>query len=142
MANMASYAGALLAAASLALGAAQAVAAPVQEARGEVRALHGGVGEEDRSAMERSAGEYNLRLTFARQGSGAYLSQVRVVIRNAQGAVMLDTISSGPWLFARLPQGQYIAEATEADRTLTQKIDIQGASRREWVFRFAAPANE
>jgi hypothetical protein len=90
--------------------------------------------------MEQKSSEYNLRLTFARKGSGAYLSQVRVVVRNAQGATVLDTVSAGPWLFARLPQGEYTVEASEEGRSLTQKIVIAGAGRKEWVFRFDAPA--
>jgi hypothetical protein len=118
------------------LCAAQVQAAPVQEMYGQVAVLHGGIGEDDRAAMQQQSSEYNLRLTFASKGSGAYLSQVRVVIRNAQGATVLDTVTAGPWLFARLPQGEFTVEATDEGRTLSQKIAIKGTSRREWVFRF------
>jgi hypothetical protein len=132
----------MLASAAIALSAAQVQAVPVQEVQGQIAVLHGGIGEEDRAAMEQKSGEYNLRLTFARKGSGSYLSQVRVVMRNAQGATVLDTIAAGPWLFARLPQGEFTVDATDEERTLSQKISIKGASRREWVFRFDAPATE
>lgn len=130
----------LLAGAIMVICGAQAAATPVQGKQGEVVVLHGGVGEEDRAAMEQKAADYNLRLTFARKGSGAYLSDVRVAIRNAQGTTLLDTVSAGPWLFARLPQGDFTVSATEDGRTLTQSVSIKGASRREWVFRFDGPA--
>lgn len=115
------------------------VAAPVQETRGEVTVMHGGIGLEDRAVLAQKASDHNLRLTFARKGSGAYLSDVKVVIRNKQGAVLVDTVASGPWLLARLPAGEYTVAATEQGNTLTQAVSIQGAARRDWVFRFELP---
>jgi hypothetical protein len=115
------------------------VAAPVQETHGEVAILHGGVGYDDRAVMEQKAADHNLRLTFARKGSGVYLSDVKVVIRNKQGGVLVDTVASGPWLLARLPAGDYTVTAIEHGNTLTQTISIKGAVRRDWVFRFDLP---
>jgi hypothetical protein len=133
---------ALVAAMGAALSMQATQAAPIQETRGSVAVMHGGVGAEARAAMEQKAGEYNLRLTFARMGSGAYLSDVKVVVRDKQGGVVVDTVASGPWLFARLPAGQYTVAATAQDVTLTQPIVIQGNARRDWVFRFDPPAGE
>ena len=115
------------------------VAAPVHETRGEVTVMHGGIGLEDRAVMAQKASDHNLRLTFARKGSGAYLSDVKVVIRNKQGTVLVDTVASGPWLLARLPTGEYTVTATEQGNTLTRTVSIQGAARRDWVFRFDLP---
>jgi hypothetical protein len=115
------------------------VAAPVQETHGAVAILHGGVGLDERVAVEQKAADYNLKLTFARKGSGAYLSGVRVVVRNSQGAAVVDTTASGPFLLARLPDGDYTVAATERDVTLTQPIAIKRGARRDWVFRFDLP---
>jgi hypothetical protein len=38
------------------------------------------------------------------------------------------------------PQGVFSVEATDDGRTLSQRIEIKGTSRREWVFRCAGPA--
>ncbi|RPI41476.1 MAG: hypothetical protein EHM59_20075 [Betaproteobacteria bacterium] len=134
--------GAVCSAATLAMAVTYAQAAPIQETQGSAVVLHGGVGHEDRAAMEQKAKEHNLRLTFVRKGSGAYLSDVRVVIRDRKGAVLVDTVASGPWLFANLPAGDYTVAATAQGGTLTQAIAIQGAARRDWVFRFDLPAGE
>ena len=115
------------------------VAAPVHETKGDVVLLHGGIGMDDRAAMEAKASEHNLKLTFARKGSGAYLSDVKVVVKNKQGVVLVDTVASGPWLLAKLPAGDYTVSATERDDTLTQNIAIKGNARRDWVFRFELP---
>jgi len=131
-----------IAAGALVVCSAAVLSAPVQEKHGEVTVMHGGVGEEDRQVMEQKAADYNLRLTFARKVSGAYLSDVRVVIRGARDAVLVDTMVSGPWLFARLPAGDITVAATVADQALTQKLTIQDKAKREWVFRFDPPAAE
>ena len=136
MLNKVRYAAGMLASVAVVLWPAQVQAVPVQEVQGQVAVLHGGIGEDDRVAMDQKSSEYNLRLTFAWKGIGTYLSQVRVVIRNAQGSTVLDTVTAGPWLFARLPQGEFTVEATDEGRTLSQKIAIKGTSRKEWVFRF------
>jgi len=115
------------------------VAAPVQETRGDVAIVHGGVGADDRALIEQQAAAHNLKLTFARKGSGAYLSDVKVVVRTKQGAVVIDTVASGPLLLARLPDGEYVVTATERDTTLTQQLAIKGKTRRDWVFRFDLP---
>lgn len=117
----------------------QLVAAPIQETRGGVAVMHGGVGFEERAALEQKAADYNLKLTFARKGSGAYLFGVKVVVRNKQGAAVIDTTASGPLLLARLPDGEYTITATEQDVALTQTIAIKGGARRDWVFRFELP---
>lgn len=117
----------------------QLVAAPVQETKGVVTILHGGIGMDDRLAIEQKAADYNLKLTFARKGSGAYLSGVKVVVRDKQGAVVVDTVASGPLLLARLPAGEYTVAATEQDFTLSQTLAIKGGARRDWVFRFELP---
>jgi hypothetical protein len=122
------------------LAVAPVQSAPIEEHHGGVSVLHGGVGAEERAAMHDKAAHYNLQLTFAGRGSGEYLSAVKVTIRDARGAAVLDTTASGPWLFARLPAGDYTIAAQTAGQTLTQKLSIPAAGRRDWVFRFDAPA--
>lgn len=117
----------------------QLVAAPISENSAGIAVVHGGVGIEERAAIEQKASDYNLKLTFARKGSGAYLFGVKVVVRNKQGGVVLDTVASGPLLLAKLPAGEYTVTATEHDSALTQNLAIKGGARRDWVFRFDLP---
>jgi hypothetical protein len=126
--------GLLLAAAIWSLAPVPA-SAQVHEKKGAVEMLHGGVGAESRETMERSRDQYNLRLQFVAKGSGEYLADVRLRIDNEQGQPVVDTTASGPWLFAKLPNGSYILRATSADQTLTHRISIKDGWRG-WVFRF------
>lgn len=115
------------------------VSAQLQQTIGSVAVAHGGVGAEAREAMQREQDKYNLRLQFARQGSGEYLAGVRVKIADAKGQTVVDTLASGPWFYARLPAGQYTVTATSEGTSLTQRIDIKNGGWRGWVFRFERP---
>jgi hypothetical protein len=123
-----------------AVAVAPAHSAPVEERHGSVSVLHGGVGAEERAAMHAQAAHNKQQLTIAGRGRGEYQSAGKVTIRDARGAAVLETTASGPWLFARLPAGEYSIAAQSAGQTLTQKLSIPGAGRRDWVFRFESPA--
>lgn len=79
---------------------------------GGIRYLSGGVGESERTELNAQSSQYNLHLMFAKQGSGEYLSAVRVNILDARGTPVLTTQSTGPWFFVQLPPGDYSVEAT------------------------------
>ena len=49
-----------------------------------IRYLSGGVGDSERTELDAMSHQYNLRLLFAMQGSGEYLSAVRVNILDAR----------------------------------------------------------
>lgn len=70
----------------------------------------GGVGQDEVDALRAAASKYNLRMTFASH-SGEYLSDVDVTIRSAVAQPVLTVRTNGPFLYARLPAGQYRIDA-------------------------------
>jgi hypothetical protein len=82
----------------------------------------GGVGKEERAAMEKMSRDYNLKIVFAKQ-NGAFLVQIPVFVRNMQGNVLIETQSNGPWFMTKIPKGQYKITAgprpNEKTRTIT-----------------------
>ncbi|MGA7979294.1 MAG: hypothetical protein WCA32_03605 [Chromatiaceae bacterium] len=74
---------------------------------GGIRYVSGGVGESERSERNALSNELNLHPMFATQGSGEYLSAVRVTILNAYKGPVLTAESKGPWFYAQLPPGDY-----------------------------------
>ncbi|MEI2781121.1 MAG: carboxypeptidase regulatory-like domain-containing protein [Candidatus Competibacter sp.] len=72
-----------------------------------IRYVSGGVGEGERAELDALSNQFNLRLLFAMQGSGEYLSAVRVTILDARGGTVLTAESKGPWFFAQLAPGEY-----------------------------------
>jgi len=85
--------------------------------QGEVRYLSGGIGIDEREQLAKLAirERMNLKLVFA-QRDGALLSAVPVTISDASGAVRLNVKADGPWLFARLPAGEYRFRAESGTR--------------------------
>ena len=110
-------------------------AAQVRETVGSIPLMHGGIGVDAREAMQQAQAQYNLRLQFATQGSGEYLAEVRIKIIGAQGTGIVETLASGPWLYAKLPPGSYTITAASEGRTLTHPVTIKHGWQG-WVFRF------
>ena len=88
--------------------------------------VSGGIGMDEREAMSAIASEYNLKIVFALK-EGNYLADASVLIKDAQGKTVLDAVSDGPWLYARLPAGQYTVTATTAEKAEHQKAEIKSA---------------
>lgn len=77
-----------------------------------VRYISGGVGESERAELNALSQQFNLRLLFAMQGSGDYLSAVQINIQDARGRTILTTQSKGPWFLAQLTPGNYTVEVS------------------------------
>ena len=88
-----------------------------------IKFTSGGVGIEERDRMARIEKNYNLRLIFAVR-SGAYLAHIKTVISSPEGKVLLDMMANGPWVFVKLPEGQYKVTATNAGKSKTKEITI------------------
>jgi len=68
--------------------------------------VSGGVGMDERTAMDAMAKDYNVKLMFV-EAPKEYVSGVKVKIEDLSGKLLLETTSSGPWFWAKLPQGDY-----------------------------------
>jgi len=96
------------------------------QTQGEVTFVTGGVGEDERSAMQAMRADYNLNLLFSVKGTGEYVSDVKVRITDSRGNILLESVSDGPMLFAKLKPGRYIVSVEREghqviDKTVTVK---------------------
>ncbi|WP_242470779.1 carboxypeptidase-like regulatory domain-containing protein [Thiocystis violacea] len=109
----------------------------VIKSEGGIPYVSGGVGESERSELKALASQFNLHLLFATQGSGEYLSAVRVNILDARRESVLTAESKGPWFYAQLPPGDYSLEVTPTGprgQDETQRKDVHlGASGQSRV---------
>ena len=90
---------------------------------GDIRYVSGGIGKAEQLALKEARPDYNLHLTFAHRG-GAFLARVPVSIRNESGHVVLEAVSRGPYLLARLPAGDYRVSATNDGNVQTRNISV------------------
>jgi hypothetical protein len=92
-----------------------------------IRYMTGGVGTEERAAMEQMAKDYDLELVFA-LATGEYLANVEVIIRESGGRIPLKAASDGPLFFVDLPQGLYEITASYKNQRKFRKVKVSEVS--------------
>jgi hypothetical protein len=90
---------------------------------GGVQHLSGGVGLEERAAIQAMAKDYNLKLVFA-LSSGQCLSNLMVGIEDAHGKLLLHTESNGPWFLANIPPGQYRITVCYGGKKKVRSVEV------------------
>ena len=98
----------------------------------------GGIGDDDPLAI--IAGDYNLQLVFAAQGSGEYLADIRVLIADAKGHTLVDEKSPGPLFFVRLPAGSYLISADFNGTPLRKSVTISDRKLKTLYFHWPREA--
>ncbi|SFU98994.1 carboxypeptidase regulatory-like domain-containing protein [Pseudoduganella namucuonensis] len=98
----------------------------------------GGVGMEERQAMQSASPDYNLKLTFADRGSGEYRSAVAVDIRDMRSGVQVQADQAGPLFYTQLPAGRYKVTATAAGRQQQKVITVARHGDRSLAFYWDA----
>ncbi|BBB63782.1 hypothetical protein UNDKW_5509 [Undibacterium sp. KW1] len=111
----------------------------------DIACVTGGIGSTEREELQQQAGQYNLWLRTAANKSGAYLADIKVIVRDDKTkAVLLTTTLDGPWLFLNLPEGRYEVETQYHDKTkrsdqIVKKItEIKKGSQRQMMMYFEA----
>jgi hypothetical protein len=96
--------------------------------------LCGGIGVDEREALDSMGRGYNLKLMFALKGR-AYLSDIRVEISERTGEKVLDVIADGPWFFTDLAPGKYTITVSMRGKTQQKAVDL-GTGKRQVSVRF------
>ncbi len=86
--------------------------------------ISGGVGGDERDAMRAISKDFNLNLLFSMAGSGEYLSDVTVLIKDVAGNHLLQTLADGPMFFARLKPGRYDLSVEQNGHSIEKIIKI------------------
>lgn len=105
--------------------------------------LSGGIGSDQVSAMKSAAKDYAFMLTCSVQNTGEYLADVKVSITDKAGTVVLDTVTEGPILLAKLSPGQYRISADSNGTVLKKTVQIgAGHPVKLNLYWPAQPSNE
>jgi len=96
---------------------------------GDVEFISGGVGMTERNQMKQKAGQYNLKLVFAKK-NGDYLASVNVVIEDSAGKTILEEISDGPWFYVKLHEGKYKVTADYKNSRQSRMVQVDGGPER------------
>ena len=93
----------------------------------------GGVGKDERMAMDAMAKHYNVKLVFA-EAPKDYVSGVKVKIEDHSGKPLLETTSSGPWFWAKIPQGEYRIIASFHNHPEMKHLKVAGGAETVEFF--------
>jgi hypothetical protein len=126
----------------LAIGALATEELPPLQTYGGVSYVSGGVGLDESTAVKAAAKDFTLSLLFVQTKRGEYLADVKVSIRDKEGALVLEAVSDGPMLLARLPAGLYKISAEHEGTALvkTVRVDSKRVTQAAFVWQPAAKA--
>jgi hypothetical protein len=131
---------------ALALGLASAAfaqdALPPVRIFGSVSYVTGGVGLDESAAIKAAEKDFALSLLFAQNKRGEYLSDVKVSIKDKADKTVLEAVSEGPMLLARLPAGAYKISAEHEGTVLVKTVQVEptGVTRATFVWQSAGKA--
>lgn len=115
---------------------------PSVQTFGGVSYITGGIGLDESVAMKAAEKDFTLSLLFAQTKRGEFVSDVKVSIKDKTGKTVLEAMSDGPVLLARLPAGAYTVSADYDGKVLVRKVqvDAKGVTRSGFVWQPAAKA--
>lgn len=102
-----------------------------------VPAISGGVSLNARDNLRAQERDANVKLVFS-LNTGNYVSDVQLKVVDSKGSTVIDDVSNGPWVLAKLPAGSYTANATYNGKTVTQKFTAGKSGLRTAHFRWPA----
>lgn len=113
-------------------------ALPREQMQGAVAYLSGGIGLDESSAIKQAASQYPLELEFVRKATGRdeYVSDVKVTIKDHAGKTVLETVSGGPFLLARLPTGQFTVSAERGGEAKQRVVNIRPHGHERVMFEW------
>jgi hypothetical protein len=119
-----------------------AAGSDASEVSAKVPTVAGGVGLNARAMLSSEAqSEHNVKLVFS-LNTGNYLADVAVKVKDAKGRTVIDGVSDGPWLYAKLPPGSYTATATYNGRTVSQQFTAGRSAQRVAYLRWPASVEQ
>ena len=109
---------------------------PAAKIAGQVQYVTGGVGQEEADAFRNAQRDYSLALEFGNKAKprAQFTAGVNVLIRDARGNTVLDVVSDGPFLLAKLPAGRYTIRATQNGKTLDRVATVSGGKSTHVAF--------
>jgi hypothetical protein len=109
---------------------------PAAKTAGQVQYVTGGVGQDEADAFRQAQRDYSLALEFGNQAAprAQFTAGVNVLIRDARGTTVLDVVSDGPFLLAKLPAGRYTIRATQNGKTLDRVATVAGGKSTHVAF--------
>jgi hypothetical protein len=117
----------------------EAVPLPEVQTSGGVSYVSGGIPYEQLPAFNAARNQFPLNIeVYERDGSrNAFTADAEVRIINAKsGDVVLETKTQGPYLWAKVPPGQYKVETTLNGKVKESRVSVSGSKTARAIVVF------
>jgi len=112
---------------------------PPLKAQGATQYVTGGIGETEYAALRQAQSRFPLALEFLRRSADhdGSVADVDVVVTDAEGMTVLAVRSDGPYLLAKVPDGDYTVRATYFGHTLERDVRVAAtaSARVQFVWK-------
>lgn len=111
---------------------------PPKQTQGTVTFMNGGIGHDEALSMRKEEGRFPLSLEFIKHAKPVdeALADVDLTITDSHGRTALQTLASGPYLLADLPDGKYRIDADLNGQTKTRDVVIAARNPEHIVFEW------
>ena len=109
---------------------------PQVSQQGQITYTSGGIGLEERGALEATAKKYNLIISNADR-KGEFTAETTIVVTKKGNQEMLIVNDVGPLLYAKLPAGAYVVKATNGDKKAERTVSITGQKQARIYFTWS-----
>lgn len=90
---------------------------------GDIAYMSGGVGLDERNAMQTVVKDYNLVVSNANK-KNKFTAGITIVIKGKGGKEIFMAQDTGPLLYVKLPVGAYTVEAMNGDQQMKRRITV------------------
>ena len=111
---------------------------PDVQQEGNITYITGGIGDDEKMALEAVRVNYNFQLLSA-YTTGEYTGDTHITLSDMNGNYVMDS-DAGPLFYAQLPVGRYEVEATSGGEIKKQIVTIRRGKTSSVTFRW--PYNE
>lgn len=112
---------------------AVAATTPTADANG-ITHITGGVGDDERDALEAVRSQYNVHITNSNK-DGAFNDSTQITITD-KASIEVVTADAGPLFFVNLPPGNYTILAQHREMQQTKKIKITKSKKTQPDLHF------
>lgn len=117
----------------------EAVSLPAIKTAGAVEYVSGGIPYEQLPAFRQARRDYSLNVEiFQREGGrSVFTADAAVQLINVKsGEVLLETKTDGPYLWVKVPPGQYKVVATLSNHMKESRVTVSGSAPKRVVIVF------
>ena len=109
----------------------------IETTRDGIKYVTGGIGIEAQERLNARKDDFNLKLVFTLE-QGAYIADVGVTVKDAQGRTVIEDVADGPFFMAQLPPGRYSIEARYDGKAVKRTVHVGKQGTRTAYLRWPA----